>query len=231
MDIYSYLFKSIEKKTKIEYKKSTFEIKFYKDQDLIYEICDVCRIVINIKDYSAQTTIFKREYEEHEFKKILEIINIINKYNYVNYNTLDDNLVFHGVDYITVNTLSGFENPYLNYNYKVQQKNFPKSESLDILKSNAYYYDKFFKENIKVIINLHLKKFIGFLKKIYGQEFKEKKYLKDVMELEKFDYTLKNFILERANLDKKRCFNFFYDIMGRILDDLYLLPKKYIYFY
>ena len=111
------------------------------------------------------------------------------------------------------------------------QKNFPKSENLDILKSNSYYYDKFFKENIDVIINMKLKKFVQTLKKIYGSEFEEKKYLNNITELEKFDYTLKNFILEKANLDKKKCFNFFYEIMGKILADLYLLPKMYIIFY
>ena len=40
------------------------------------------------------------------------------------------------------------------------------------------------------------------IKKIYGKDFEQKDYLKDIRELEKFDYTLKNFILEKANLEK-----------------------------
>ena len=144
---------------------------------------------------------------------------------------IEDNLTFHGVDFITVNTLSGFENPYIKDGFKVLQKNFPKAENLDILKSNAYYYDKFFKENIDTVIDLKLKEFIKLLKKIYGNEFNNKKYLKDIEELEKFDYTLKNFILDKANLEQKSCFVFFYESIGKVMDDLYLLPKKYIMFF
>ena len=131
MDIYSYLFKTITKKTKIKYENFSFDIKFYKDNNLlIYEGKDIFRITINKDDYSAETNIFNLNYDEKEFLKILKIIDIINKYNYVNYNILDDNLIFHGVDYMTVNTLSGFNNPYIKFNYKVFQKNFPKTETL-----------------------------------------------------------------------------------------------------
>ena len=232
MDVYSYLFKKINKKTKVNFENLNFNIKFYSDENnIIYEIDKNLRITIDKLKYSSHVLIFKKEYQEEEFKKILKLVDIINRYNYINFSILEDNLVSFDIDYITVNTLSGFENPYLKFNYKVLQKNFPESNTIDILKSNSYYYDKFFKENIEIIINLKLKKFISFLKKIYGKSFTEKEYLKDIVELEKFDYILKDFILEKANLNQKKCFNFFYYIMGRVLNDLHLLPKKYIYFY
>ena len=104
-------------------------------------------------------------------------------------------------------------------------------KNLDILKSNSYYYHNFFNEYVDSIINLKLKEFIKFLKKIYKDKFYKLAYLKDIIELEKFDYTLKNFILEKANLDRKKCFDFFYSNMGKIMEDLHLLPKKYIMFY
>lgn len=232
MDIYSYLFKNINKKTKIDYNNSNFEIKLFTEKNtLIYEIFDYGRIFIEKENYSSKVNVLSREYQENLYKNFLELVDIINRYNYINYSILEDNLLFNNVDFITVNTLSGFKNPYSKFGYKVLQKNFPESKNLDILKSNAYYYDKFFKQNIDIIINLNLKDFIDLLKKIYGKEFNQKDYLKDIKELQKFDYTLKNFILEKANLNKITCYNFFYNIMGKVLEDLYLLPKKYIYFY
>jgi len=232
MDIYTYLFKNSNKKTKINYQNNTLDIKLFKEEQiLIYELFEQGRLTINKKDYSSTIKGFSQNYKEKEFKEFLQIINIINKYNYVNYCIIEDNLLFQQVNYITVNTLSGLTNPYLDFGYKVLQKNFPETETLDILKSNAYYYDKFFRENINIIINLHLKEFIKLLKKIYGKEFHQKDYLKDIKELEKFDYTLKNFILEKATLEKLTCFKFFYHIMGKVLEDMYLLPKKYIFFY
>ena len=232
MDIYAYLFKDSDKKIIIEFKDTKFSIKKYKESNkIIYEIYNWGRLKINKDDYSSLVENLKKEYKEREYKRYLELIKIINKYNYINYCVFEDNLTFHGVDFITVNTLSGFENPYINNGFKVLQRNFPKAENLDILKSNAYYYDKFFKENVVTVIDLKLKEFIKLLKKIYGPDFNKKRYLRDIEELEKFDYTLKNFILEKANLEQKSCFTFFYESIGKVMDDLYLLPKKYVMFF
>jgi hypothetical protein len=232
MDIYTYLFKKNIRKTKIIFEDYIFYIKLYQDENnILYEIFDWGRVEIDNKDFSSEIKIFEREYNEKEFYIFLKLIDIINRYNYINYSILLDTLTFHNVDFMTVNTLSGFKNPYLESGYKVLQKKFPATKNLDILKSNSYYYHNFFNEYVDSIINLKLKEFIKFLKKIYKDKFYKLAYLKDIIELEKFDYTLKNFILEKANLDRKKCFDFFYSNMGKIMEDLHLLPKKYIMFY
>jgi len=232
MDIYSYLFKDLKKTSKIVYRKETFKIsKNSKEKEISYLIENWASLTIDKNDYSSSLVRDKKEFSKMEDKKFLEIVDIINNYNYVNYCILKDNLSYYDADYAVVNSLSGFENIYLKNRYFVLQKDFPKSKGIDILKSNSYYFDKYFRENIESLIEFKIKDLIVFLKKIYGNKFNKLSYLNDIKSLEKFDYTLKEFILEKANLSFKSCYLFFYKNMGRVLDDLYLLPKTYIIFY
>jgi len=229
MDIYTYLFKNCKTKKTINFEDINFKIKIYNSNlKLNYDIDDWCKIIINRDKYYSEIECYKKEYSEKKFNIFLKLIDIINRYYYLNYTILKDNLVFKGIDFITVNTLSGLKNPYIDFGFKVIQKDFPYSESLDLIKSNTYYYNLFYKENITKIINLHIKEFIKILKKNYKKDVKS---IEAIFELEEFDYILKDFIIEKANLKRRRCFNFFYYNMGKILDDLELLPKNYIYFY
>jgi hypothetical protein len=231
MDIYTFLFKTPKTKKTISFRNCKFQLKYYKEEKPIYEVYEYGRIVVDKQVYYSEVTILKREYDQEKFTIFLELVNIINKYNFMNYTIIDDNLLFNKLDFMTINTLSGMENPYLKDRYQILQTNFPESQNIDILKSNAYYYSKFFKQNIKSIRELTIKKFLQLLKRIYKDEFESKKYLEDFSQLAKFDYTLKQFITDKANLDQISCFKFFYDKMTIILKDLYLLPKKYVKFY
>lgn len=231
MDIYTYLFKDLKKNTKIEFKSLKFKIlKKIDDNFIDYEIEKRGVLKINKKDYSSSLVTLKREFNKMEDKIFLDLLSIINNYNYVNYCIIEDNMTYYDVDYAVVNSLSGFKNIYLENDFLVLQKKFPKS-TIDILKSNSYYFDKYFRENIKEVINFKIKDFIKFLKNIYKKKFDSLEYLKDIKSLEKFDYTVKEFILEKANLNFKSCYLFFYSNMAKVLEDLYLLPKRYIIFY
>jgi len=235
MDIYTYLLKNIEKKTKVNLENCKFNIKknnsTLSDTKNIYIIYDWAQINVFKKEGYSIVKCEKKEYDERKFKVFLNLVDTINKYYFLNYSIVEDNLTFHEIDFMTINTLTGMKNPYLDFGFKSLQNDFPHSENLDIVKSNAYYYDKYFKENIELIINFKMDIFIKFLKKVFKKEFNEKKYLKDIEELKEFDYILKDFIIEKANLKKIKCFKFFYKNMENILNDLSLLPKKYIIFY
>lgn len=226
MDIYTYLFKNQTRKVSINFEKFLFDIKFYSDKDLyIYEIFNFGRLTINRENYISNVETFKREFDSEYYDKFLEIIKIINKYHYVNFCTIEDRLTFHGADFITVNTLSGLDNPYFKKGFKVMQKNFPKTQNLDLMKSNTYYYHKFVTEKINILINSKVKDFAKQIKNNFGKEFQE------FQELKNFDYILKDFIVEKANLEQKKCYDFFYKNMSKILYQLQLLPKNYIIFF
>ena len=232
MDIYTYLFKPNKSLTKITFRKIFFKLtKDSNDKNISYDIKNWGLLEINKKDYSSKFVREVREFNKREEMIFLELLNIINNYNYVNYCILEDNLKFYDVDYGIVNSLSGFENIYLKNGFLVLQKDFPKSNSIEILKSNSYYFDKYFRENIDAVINFKIKNFIEFLKKVYGKRFNTIDYLKDIKSLSKFDYTVKEFILEKANLNFKSCYLFFYNNMSKVLDDIHLLPKNYVIFY
>jgi hypothetical protein len=228
MDLYTYLLKNIEKKTKVVIDNYKFYIK---KEKLTFFIDSWADIIIYKNESYSFIKCYEKEYLEDNFKTFLDLVDTINKYYFLNYSIIQDNLIFHGIDFMTINTLSGIKNPYLDYGFKSLQNNFPRSDNLDIIKSNAYYYDKYFKENIELIINFKMDIFIKFLKKVFKKEFYQKKHLRDIEELKKFDYTLKDFMVEKANLKKIKCFEFFYKNMEHILNDLSLLPKKYIIFY
>lgn len=232
MDIYSYLFKDIKKTTNIVFSDIKYKItKSIDEKNIIYTIKDWATLTIYKNFYYSIVEREKKEYDKNADNNFLDLIKVINNYNYVNYCILKDRLLFHNVEYSIVNSLSGFKNIYLEKGYMILQDNVPTIENVDILLSNSYYFDKYFREFIDVIINLKIKEFIKTLKKIYGKDFSKTAYLKDIKSLEKFDYTIKEFILDKANLNFISCYNFFYKNMGKILDDLSLLPKKFIIFY
>lgn len=232
MDIYTFLFKNINKKTLINFEGENFYLKYYNKQtEVIYEIYEFATVTINREKFYSSVDTLPMEYNQNLFEKFLNLVDIINKYNYTNYCYLEDHLKFKRIDFMTVNTLSGMENPYLNDNFKILQYNFPTTDNVDLLKSNSYYYSKFFKENIENIIILTPRKFLSMLKKIYKENYETKPYIKNLEELSKFNMSMKDFILEKANLNQLSCFKFYYSLMTKILLDMYLLPKKYVKFY
>lgn len=245
LDIYTYLFQSssLKKKSKsiktlIDYKDLKCFIKANKkekiDNVLVYEIYNHARLTIHLEDnYYSYTTI----YSNKDLEKILDLIDVINKFNHVNYSIIESKIEFHEVDLATVYILNKLTIPFLNYGYEFLQSNIPYND-IELLKSNSYYYAQYVNQTKNKIVNMSMSNFIKFLKKAYGDKFNDKEYLKEIEGLEKFKMKLPRFMKEKARLpgfdepeDAKGCFDFFYQRMKFILDDLNIRPSHFVKFY
>ena len=245
LDIYTYLFQSKKVKTVVDFQDLKLFIKTDKPTKkdikedisnknvLVYEIYDYARIEYNMDNYYGYTTIFSAK----KLDKILALIDVINKFHQINYNILESKIDFHGVDLVTVYILNNITIPYIDHKYSFIQSNIPFND-IELLKSNSYYYSKYVNEIKDNIVDMTMPKFIKFLKKVYGDKFDKKDYLREVESLEKFKMKLPKFMKEKARLpgfdepeDAKGCFDFFYHKMRLILDDLHIRPGHFIKFY
>lgn len=245
IDIYTYLFKSSSFKKKshsiktlIDYKDLKCFIKAnIKEKNkniLIYEIYDHARLTIYLENnYYSYITI----YSDKQLTKILDLIDVINKFNHVNYSIIESKIKFHDVDLSTVYILNNLTIPYLNYGYNFLQSNIPYND-MELLESNSYYYAQYVNQIKNEIVNMSMNNFIKFLKRAYGDNFDDKEYLKEIEGLEKFKMKLPRFMKEKARLpgfdepeDAKGCFDFFYQRMKFILDDLNIRPSHFVKFY
>jgi hypothetical protein len=247
LDIYTYLFQSssIKKKsqsvkTLIDYKDLKCFIKAQKPNKkeksknvLVYEIYDHARLEYNLDHYYGYTTIFNNK----NLDKVMDLIDVINKFNHINYNIIESKIEWNGVDMPTVYILNNINIPFLNYGYDFLQANIPYND-MELLKSNSYYYAQYVNQTKNEIVNMSMTNFIKFLKRVYGDKFDQKDYLKEIEELEKFKMKLPRFMKEKARLpgfdepeDAKGCFDFFYHRMKLILEDLNIRPSHFVKFY